>query len=275
MANLLDEHGDIYEFETFKTRFSLRGTFLEFQSLIRKIPNRWKITLDENKIISIANRLNVKCNIYLQFILKDKKGCRRFYNQMCQSKEIELTTKWMQEFGFIDAEEYRNFNKIIKNIKEIKLKDFQFKVTNRMLVTKSFLHKINKVDNNNCEYCNRRPETIYHLFVERETVKQFWNELQTWLSNNSTIRLELGEKQIIFAYQDRRNTIRNYLCVIAKYYIYVTKFTQKNLRIDNFISLLKKIFLSEKYIATMNNLMTNFFAKWAPLYNYFNANTRQ
>ena len=277
VADLLDDLGDIYEFETFKTRFGLRGTFLEFQSLIRKIPNRWKITLDENKNISIANRLNVKCNIYmyLQFILKDKKGCRRFYDQICQSKEIELTTKWMQEFGFIDAEEYRNFNKIIQNIKEIKLKDVQFKVTNRILVTKSFLHKINKVDNNNCEYCIRQPETIYHLFVECETVKQFWNELQRWLSNNSTIRLELGEKQIIFAYQDRRNTIRNYLCVIAKYYIYVTKFTQKNLRIDNFISLLKKKILSERYIATMNNLMTNFFAKWAPLYNYFNANTRQ
>ena len=76
MADLLDEHDDIYEFETFKTRIGLRGTFLEFQSLIRKIPNRWKIILDENKNISIANRLNVKCNIYLQFILKDKKGCR-------------------------------------------------------------------------------------------------------------------------------------------------------------------------------------------------------
>ena len=70
MADLLDEHGDIYEFETFKTRFGLRGTFLEFQSLIRKIPNRWKITLDENKNISIANRLNVKCNIILTVYFK-------------------------------------------------------------------------------------------------------------------------------------------------------------------------------------------------------------
>ena len=116
----------------------------------------------------------------------------------------------MQEFGFIDEEEYRNFNKIIKNLKEIILIDFQFKATNRILVTKSSLHKINKVDNNNCEHCNRQPETIYHFFVECETVRRIWNELHTWLGNNSTIRLELGEKQIIFAYQDSRNTIRNY-----------------------------------------------------------------
>ena len=48
-ADLLDEQGNIYEFVTFKTRFGLRRTFLEYQSLIRKIPNRWKTTLDENK----------------------------------------------------------------------------------------------------------------------------------------------------------------------------------------------------------------------------------
>ena len=57
MADLLDEQGNIYEFEAFNTHFGLRGTFLEFQSIIRKIPNRWKTTLNENKNISIANRL--------------------------------------------------------------------------------------------------------------------------------------------------------------------------------------------------------------------------
>ena len=43
MADLLDEQGNIYGFEAFKARFGFRGTFLEIQSLIRKIPNKWKI----------------------------------------------------------------------------------------------------------------------------------------------------------------------------------------------------------------------------------------
>ena len=43
-ADLLDEQGNIYVFVTFKTRFGLRRTFLEYQSLIRKSPNRWKTT---------------------------------------------------------------------------------------------------------------------------------------------------------------------------------------------------------------------------------------
>ena len=126
-----------------------------------------------------------------------------------------------------------------------------------------------------CEYCNRQPETIHHLLVECEISKQFWNELKTWLSANSSVTLDLGEKNLLFAYQDKSNTIRNYLCILAKYFIYTTKFAQKNLLLENFINLLKKKFQSEKYIFLMNNSMTNFFAKWAPLYNHLNANVRQ
>ena len=153
------------------------------------------------------------------------------------------------------------------------MKDFQYKVANKILVTKSFLHRINKVDNNICEYCNLQPETIYHLFIE--CVKRFWNELRTWLSNNSTVIIELGEKQILFACQDKRYTLRIYLYIIAKYYISVTKFTRNSLLLENLISLLTKKFQSEKYIALMSNTVTSFFAKWAPLYNHFNVNARQ
>ena len=30
----------------------------------------------------------VKCNVYVKLILKDKKGCRRFYDLMTQSKKL-------------------------------------------------------------------------------------------------------------------------------------------------------------------------------------------
>ena len=150
----------------------------------------------------------------------------------------------MQELGPINEEEHKSFNKVMCSIKEIRLTDFQYKVTNKILVTKSFLHKTNKVDNNIYEYCNLQPETIYHLFIECEIVKRFWNELRIWLSNNSTVIhiIELGEKQVLFACQDKRNTLRNYLCITAKYYIYVTKFTRNSLLLESFISLLKTKF---------------------------------
>ena len=85
---------------------------------------------------------------------------------MTQSNKIELTNKWIQELGFINEEEHKNFNKVIRSIKGIRLIDFQYNVTNKILVTKSFLHKINKVDSNICEYCNLKRHMIFLLNVQ-------------------------------------------------------------------------------------------------------------
>ena len=63
VSDLLGEQGNIYDFENFKTRFGLRGTFLDFQALIRNIPKRWKTTLNNNKNICIINKFNVRCNV--------------------------------------------------------------------------------------------------------------------------------------------------------------------------------------------------------------------
>ena len=81
------------------------------------------------------------------------------------------------------------YHSVIISLNEVKLKDFQYKITNKILVTKSFLYRINKTNDNLCEYCHQQPETIFHLFVECEEVKQFRNLLNNWLSavSNSSI----------------------------------------------------------------------------------------
>ena len=55
----------------------------------------------------------------------------------------------------------------------MKLKDFQFKINNKILVTKSFLQKINKTNNKICSLCGEYPETLKHLFFEYEKAKPF------------------------------------------------------------------------------------------------------
>ena len=107
----------------------------------------------------------------------------------------------------------------------------------------------------NTAVCHLKQYIIF--FIECEIVKRFWNDLRIWLSNNSTIRIELREKQILFACQDKRNTLRNYMCFIAKYYIYiyVTKFTRNRLLLEDFINLLKKKFQNEKILHSRVTLL--------------------
>ena len=266
VSDLIDERGNLYEFEALKTRHNLRGTFLEFQSLIRKIPNEWRIILDNNKVTCILNKFNVRCNIYVQQIMADKKGCRRFYDIMTATNTFVLNNKWERDIAGITEREWMNYFSVIKLIKEVKLKDFQYKVTNKILVTKSFLYRINKIDNDRCEYCHQHPETIRHLFIECERVKHFWTLLKEWLRLNSNISLDLEEKNILFAYQDK-NQLRNFIFVLAKYYIYANKFSGKQLNLDVFKAILRKKFQGERYTAHIRNNMGQFMRKWSQLYH--------
>ena len=72
----------------------------------------------------------------------------------------------------------------INDLSEVTLKDFQIKINNKILVTKTFLHEIRKVEDNLCSYCKREPETILHLFVECDKAKVFWQSLHIWLMQN-------------------------------------------------------------------------------------------
>ena len=58
-----------------------------------------------------------------------------------------------------------------KDIKEVKLQEFKFKVNNRILVTKSFLLKIKKVDNDRCSFSNQESETIIHVLFLCNKIK--------------------------------------------------------------------------------------------------------
>ena len=57
------------------------------------------------------------------------------------------------QLGIITDNELKTYNTELKYIKEIKLKNVQYTVTNKILVTKTFLHRINKVNNDLSEYC--------------------------------------------------------------------------------------------------------------------------
>ena len=75
---MLDINGNFYQFDVLKEKYGINGTFLDYQSLIHKIPNYWKNMIINNRLVSIQTNIMLHaiymCNIYL----KKKKGCRTF-----------------------------------------------------------------------------------------------------------------------------------------------------------------------------------------------------
>ena len=80
--------------------------------------------------------------------------------------QITRQEKLINEMKHTNDQDWNRNNTNINDLSEVTLKDFQIKINNKILVTKTFLHKIRKVEDNLCSYCKREPETILHLFVE-------------------------------------------------------------------------------------------------------------
>ena len=66
--------------------------------------------------------------------------------------------------GYINDQGWKGTMQIKNDINEVTLKDFLFKINNKIFVIKTFLHKIQKVDYNLCSYFKQEPETFFIYF---------------------------------------------------------------------------------------------------------------
>ena len=180
--------------------------------------------------------------------------------------EVTIPNKWINEIGDIQIDEWKKINKKLNHIKEVKLRDFQFKINNCILVTNSFLFKIKKKDTNQCSYCNQEAESIIHLLFYCGKVVEFWKNYKTWLARKANINLQVEIRNILFS--SHSQALLSYLITVAKYYIYKSKFHMKMLSIKGFENFLKQKFINEMFIGKISKTYDKFLGKWSSLYNY-------
>ena len=78
----------MYQFDVLKETYGINGTYLDYQSLIRKIPNDVKKIIINNRQICIQTKYNVTYNIYVKYLPEDKRGCRTFYGHLIHVDQI-------------------------------------------------------------------------------------------------------------------------------------------------------------------------------------------
>ena len=140
----------------------------------------------------------------LRILLKNKKGCRPFYDVLYKLKSphrMKCFVKWETELNFPNShDDYSCFSLIYDCTEDNKLREFQFKILYRILNTNSFLFRIKLRNDSNCSFCKRHPETIKHLFTECEITKIIFNECYRWLSQFIP-NFSLSDYEIICGYK--------------------------------------------------------------------------
>ena len=76
--------------------YNIRGTFLDYETVVRKLPRAWRDKIHDNTDICKNLNYNVQINPYIKFILKDKKGCRSIYDKRETFNLKSIIEYWLQ-----------------------------------------------------------------------------------------------------------------------------------------------------------------------------------
>ena len=110
------------------------------------------------------------------------------------------------------------FRPCFKTIKTSDFIWFQYRIINRILETRSFLHKVKISSNPNCIYCDSSPETIEHLFLNCPFVADFWDKLRQWSTRKIGLYFKFNKFDIIFGIFESEPDLlpKNTLISVAK-----------------------------------------------------------
>ena len=99
-----------------------------------------------------------------------------------------------------------------------------------------------------CSLCHSRDETIKHIFLECMCVKQLWNHLRLFLTNDISFPI-LTPQTAIFGFankiEDNVYKITNHILLILKLHVYKSR-ERGTLELSTLIKEIKKVKLLEK-----------------------------
>lgn len=271
LNDIISENGMVMTFDEFKANYSIHGTVLDYNRLIHNIPNDWLKALQ-----SESKSMNMSLNRVLSDIVKDKKGCNTLYWSLLQPvTNTQYISRWELELNN-EQTRWKMISLIpFKCTKDTKLHDFQYRILHRILTTNILLKKLNIQEDDLCSYCQECRETITHLFYGCNKVKQFWESIETWLSENCNEPVKFSKEDILLGVVKGNYDLYNHIILMVKYYIYCTKFKKEHLNKQHIINCMRRQCLIEKKTAFAERKMTVYFQKWSTLYNVLLDNSQQ
>ena len=142
---------------------------------------------------------------------------------------------------FLNKDVWTRIFKSLKNIcKETKLKEFQFKLIHRTIVTKKELFRFGIKTDEQCLYC-RDKDSIEHSFIDCAFTKLFTQNVLNWFNQVNECQISPTKEETLFgitASSLDTTIIRkfNYTALFMRHYIYSSILNSLAISIQEFIS---------------------------------------
>ena len=251
--------------------------FLLF-SIFSAIPQEWRKTLKANKLsVSLNTRNIIPGDFYLHIKGKitnlEKLHSKEIYDSLIFKISNTPTAQKKYNEIFNTNTFQLDWEKICllpyETTLDTKLREFQYKILNRILYTNDMLFKFKKVESPLCDFCGNEMETLEHL-------RCFGGELKELLNSIKITVNSFEIKDLLFGIlgSSHGGVLLNYIILESKFFIYRSKLTKKALCLTSLVAKFKRTFESERLIARKNNKLKFHYKKWNPLLPMIESSSR-
>ena len=242
---LLTENGNFLTFQEFSLKYSCQTNFLQYYQVISAIPKHLlsiaKQTDDFDKPFLTSNDNTFPLSETVQINLGKAKS-RDFYkllNVKTHNGDHTGPLRWSQNLS-INSDTWGKIFKSLKNIcKDTKLKEFQFKLIHRIIVTNKELFRFGIKPDDKCLYCGDK-DSIEHTFIECPFTTTFVQRVIQWFNQTNLCQIFPTTEEVLFgiissACDTRIKKKFNYTTLAMRHYIYASKTNSKTISIHEFI----------------------------------------
>ena len=246
IKDLLDETGNLLTFQAFSLKYSCKTNFLQYYQVLSAIPKH---------LLSIANQpdsfnksfFTSKDNVFpLNELAQINFGTARsrdFYKLLVSKTHTHDQTgrkHWSENLS-INKDLWISIFKSLKNVcKESRLKEFQFKLIHRTVVTRKerFIFGIRTDDE--CLYCGDK-DSIEHTFIECPFTRSFAKNIIQWFNEANCCQISPTTKDLLFGITPSSKETKvinkfNYTTLSMHHYIYSNKINSKGIYMHEFIN---------------------------------------
>ena len=178
LQDLRNSNGQFLSYQELKNKFACRTNFLQFYQVVSAIPKHLvtkvkNIAPQEHELfIENSPLFQLDHLIAIHFGKAKTRDIPCLLNKTIHTRCQTGPTKWNQAMH-LDGEAWKEIFNLLKNTyKEAELKEFQFKLIHKIVVTKNELFRYGIKTDDECLYCGEH-DSIDHTFNDYQFVKHF------------------------------------------------------------------------------------------------------
>ena len=189
----------------------INSSFNEFTKLCAAIPSCWEdnknyqLPDDHDHTSAFRSALN-----HITFSTKWVYISLREFNIVEPIKQQELWRKDLNIQSVVDWDDICKTNYLCTI--ETKLRSFQIKLNLRVVVTNIQLFGFGLIESQNCKFCNKASDTLFHLFCTYLVVVTYWENVSACISSFLKDSFSFDKFNKVFGVPKINNTeLNNYL----------------------------------------------------------------